>query len=224
MGLKARTLPPMCKASAIPWKFRIWKHDGTTDSDDRAASSTFIRILPPFPRYVETFRIISSSSRRRVLSKICSRVSRFLFPRSWKINVLACIFSRIYVNIFVKSLDFKLVFRKCYFAIIFCHQILLNFIRFEVGHYLLQISTNHFISKISMKNSDSYFSQASSFKLIYCKCYFVKLLCHEIRSEFLCFEIGHSIRNVDYIINITIKGLGCTQLFRGIQNLIFLLF
>lgn len=63
MGRRARTPPPTCKAFATPWRFRIWRHVGTTGSDGRAVSSTSTRTPPPSPRYVH--RIIPSSGRQR---------------------------------------------------------------------------------------------------------------------------------------------------------------
>ena len=64
LGRRARTPPPTCKAFATPWRSHIWRPAGTIGSDGRAASSTFIRIPPRFPRYVQTLGIIPSSTRR----------------------------------------------------------------------------------------------------------------------------------------------------------------
>lgn len=61
LGRRARTPPPTCRAFATPWRFRIWRHVGTTGSDGRAVSSTSTRTPPPSPRYVH--RIIPSSGR-----------------------------------------------------------------------------------------------------------------------------------------------------------------
>lgn len=66
-------------------------------------------------------------------------------------------------------------------------------------HCSLQSITNHFLLKILIGHLRSYFQGSLNFILMYHKCNFEVLLCHEFEVEVLPFKIRYS--NVYSIFN-----------------------